>query len=162
MIMADIVVFDVTVAGNKAAKRRAGMQKLGEVFNTNFQDTSLSENEVVNKTIQHLIGVMVGSTSTPQYSVTYKGDTNVMSIKNAIAGTYVYQPGPPEKKVKLVGKKDDDNSGTEVMNIAISEGNTNLLQGETYLTNVIEDVGGVPSQASSAYLLGTITFRRCR
>ena len=153
--MADIVVFDRSKSGD-VAQRQFGMKKLGEVFNDHFMDTSLSPDEVVNKTIQHIIN------DCADYDVTYKGDTNVMSIDNAAAGIYQYQAGPPPKKVKLKGVKDDDMAAVEQMNIAISEGNNDLLQPNNYLSTVITDLGATDSEDRRKYLLGTITYRRCR
>lgn len=153
--MADIVVFDMNETGD-VAQRQSGMKLLGEVFNKHFMDPSLDADDVVNKTIQEIIK------DYGDYKVTYKGDTNVMSIKNANAGTYQYQKGPPAKLVKLKGVKDDDKPGTEVMNIAISEGNNDLLAAGNYLSNVITDLGAPDSDDRRKYLLGTITYRRCR
>lgn len=153
--MADIVVFDTTKVGD-TAQRQSGMKLLGERFNTHFMDMTLTPDQVVNKTIQDII------TNYPAYKVTYKGDTNVMTIENLAAGTYVYQLGPPAKKVKLKAEKDENTGGTDVMSIAISEGNSNLLLPNNYLSKVIGDLGATDSDDRRKYLLGTITFRRCR
>ena len=153
--MADIVVFDTTKVGDKA-QRQSGMKLLGEIFNTHFMDATLTPDKVVNMTIQSII------TNFPTYRVTYKGDTNVMSIDNLAAGTYIYQPGPPAKKVKLTAQKDENNSGTDVMTIALSEGHNDLLLPNNYLSKVIDDLGATDSDDRRKYLLGTITFRRCR
>lgn len=153
--MADIVVFDRSKVGD-VEQRRFGMKLLGEVFNAHFTNSALSADEVVNKTIQQIIN------DYNDFEVTYKGDTNVMSIENAAAGIYQYQAGPPPKKVKLKGMKDQDNPGTEVMNIAISEGNNDLLVPDNYLSKVITDLGATDSADRRKYLLGTITYRRCR
>ena len=153
--MADIVVFDTTKVGD-TAQRQSGMKLLGEIFNTHFMDMTLTPDQVVNKTIQGII------TNYPAYKVTYKGDTNVMTIENLAAGTYVYQPGPPAKKVKLKAEKDQNIGGTDVMTIAISDGNNNLLLPNNYLSKVIGDLGATDSDDRRKYLLGTITFRRCR
>lgn len=153
--MADIVVFDTTKVGD-VAQRQSGMKLLGEVFNKHFMNEDLNANEVVNKTIQEIIN------DYGDYKVTYKGDNNVMSIQNASAGLYKYQAGPPPKLVNLIGVKDQDNTGTEVMNIAISEGNNDLLEPNNYLSSVITDLGATDSEDRRKYLLGTITYRRCR
>ncbi|WP_054007381.1 hypothetical protein [Cypionkella psychrotolerans] len=153
--MADIVVFDTTKVGD-TAQRQSGMKLLGEIFNAHFMDTTLTPDKVVNMTIQDII------TNYPDYRVTYKGDTNVMSIDSLAAGTYIYQPGPPTKKVKLKAKKDADDSGTDVMTIALSEGHSDLLLPNNYLSKVIDDLGATDSGDRRKYLLGTITFRRCR
>lgn len=153
--MADIVVFDTTKVGD-TAQRQSGMKLLGEIFNTHFMDMTLTPDQVVNKAIQGII------TNYPAYKVTYKGDTNVMTIENLAAGTYVYQPGPPAKKVKLKAEKDQNIGGTDVMTIAISEGNNSLLLPNNYLSKVIGDLGATDSDDRRKYLLGTITFRRCR
>ena len=153
--MADIVVFDTTKVGD-TAQRQSGMKLLGEIFNTHFMDMTLTPDEVVNKTIQDII------TNYPAYRVTYKGDTNVMTIDNIAAGTYVYQLGPPVEKVKLKAEKDGNVGGTDVMTIAISEGNNSLLLPNNYLSKVIGDLGATDSDDRRKYLLGTITFRRCR
>lgn len=153
--MADIVVFDTTKVGD-TAQRRSGMKLLGEIFNTYFMDATLAPDKVVNRTIQDII------TNYPTYKVTYKGDANVMSIDSLAAGTYIYQPGPPQKKVKLKAKKDEEDSGMDVMTIAISEGHDDLLLPNNYLSKVIDDLGATDSGDRRKYLLGTITFRRCR
>ena len=153
--MADIVVFDTTKVGD-TAQRQSGMKLLGEIFNTHFMDATLTPDKVVNMTIQSII------TNYSAYIVTYKGDANVMKIDNLAAGTYVYQPGPPEKKVMLKAQKDENNSGTDVMTIALSEGQNNLLLPNNYLSKVIDDLGATDSEDRRKYLLGTITFRRCR
>lgn len=153
--MADIVVFDRSKLGD-VAQRRSGMKLLGEVFNKHFMDQNLQPDDVVNNTIQEIIN------DYDDFEVTYKGDTNVMSIKNAAAGIYQYHAGPPPKKVKLKGVKDQDNPGTEVMNVAISEGNNDLLAPNNYLSDVITDLGATDSEDRRKYLLGTITYRRCR
>ena len=153
--MADIVVFDTTKTGEEA-QRQWGMKFLGELFNTNFQNSALSADAVVNNTIQTIIDHGC-------YRVTYKGDANTMTIDNAAAGSYIYHPGPPPKKVKLKGKRDGDNPGTEVMTIAMSEGNADLLLADNYLTKILVDLDAPnPSLDFQKYLLGTITFRRCR
>lgn len=153
--MADIVVFDTTKVGD-TAQRQSGMKLLGEIFNTHFMDMTLTPDKVVNNTIQEII------TNYPAYRVTYKGDTNVMIIDNLAAGTYIYQLGPPAKKVKLKAKKDESIGGTDVMTIAISEGQNDLLSPNNYLSTVIGDLGATDSDDRRKYLLGTITFRRCR
>lgn len=153
--MADIVVFDTTKVGD-TAQRQSGMKLLGEIFNTHFMDMTLTPDQVVNKTIQDII------TNYPAYKVTYKGDTNVMSIDSVAAGTYIYQSGPPAKKVKLKAEKDANIAGTDVMTIALSEGHNNLLSPNNYLSKVIGDLGATDSDDRRKYLLGTITFRRCR
>ena len=153
--MGDIVVFDRSKIGD-VAQRQFGMKLLGEVFNKHFMDASLNANEVVNKTLQEIIN------DHADFEVTYKGDTNVMSVDNPNAGTYIYQAGPPPRKVVLKGKKDDDNGAIEVMNIAISEDNTDLMQPNNYLSTVITDLGAGDSEDRRKYLLGTITYRRCR
>ena len=153
--MADIVVFDTTKVGD-TAQRQSGMKLLGEIFNTHFMDMTLTPDKVVNKTIQDII------TNYPAYRVTYKGDTNVMTIDSVTAGTYIYQPGPPAKKVKLKAQPDENVGGIDVMNIALSEGHNNLLSPNNYLAKVIGDLGATDSDDRRKYLLGTITFRRCR
>ncbi|GAB5437838.1 hypothetical protein [Falsiruegeria mediterranea] len=153
--MADIVVFDRSKIGD-VAQRQFGMKKLGEVFNEHFMDPSLTPDEVVNKTIQYIIN------NCDDCDVTYKGDANVMSIENENAGIYQYQAGPPAKKVKLNGVKDNDQAALEQMNIAISEGNNDLLEPNNYLSTVITDLGATDSEDRRKYLLGTITYRRCR
>jgi hypothetical protein len=154
--MADIVVFDTTQTGEKK-QRQFGMKLLGDILNSNFMNPALSADQVVNNTIQTIIS------NYPAYKVTYKGDANIMSIDNAGAGIYIYQPGPPPKKVKLKGKKDEDNPGTDVMTISLSEGNADLLLADNYLTKILDDLDAPnPSLDFQKYLLGTITFRRCR
>lgn len=153
--MADIVVFDRSKNGD-VAQRQFGMKKLGEVFNKHFMDPSLSPDEVVNKTIQHIIK------KCDHCDVTYKGSANVMSIENENAGIYQYQAGPPARKVKLDGVKDSDKVSLERMSISISEGNNDLLKPNSYLSNVITDLGATDSEDRRKYLLGTITYRRCR
>ncbi|MDB5665695.1 hypothetical protein [Cypionkella sp.] len=153
--MADIVVFDTSKVGIKA-QRQSGMKLLGEIFNSNFMDVTLTPDKVVNNTIQKII------TNYPAYKVTYKGDTNVVTIDNLAAGTYFYQFGPELKKLKLKGAKDADTGGTDVMTIALSDGNNSLLSPNGYLSLVIDDLGVADSGDRRKYLLGTITFRRCR
>ncbi|MBU2358078.1 MAG: hypothetical protein KKB02_03980 [Alphaproteobacteria bacterium] len=153
--MADIVVFDRSKAGD-VDQRRSGMKLLGEVFNKYFTTPNLSPDDVVNKTIQEIIE------DHADFDVTYKGDTNVMSIASMSAGMYDYQLGKQTKKVKLKGVKDQDNAGTEEMNIAISEGHNDLLMAGNYLSKVITDLGAPDSDDRRKYLLGTITYRRCR
>jgi hypothetical protein len=157
--MADIVVLDTTQPTD-VKKRQSGMKLLGETFNKYFQMTGLTDDEIVNKTIQEIIP------KGPQFIVTYKSDTNVMSVKgNPNKGKYYYKPGDPSAILKLRAKRDKeetvDGDDVDVMHIALSEGNNSLLTPNN-LSKVITDLGATDSEDRRKYLLGTITFRRCR
>jgi hypothetical protein len=158
--MADIVVFDTTQPTD-VEKRRFGMKLLGETFNKYFQMAGLTEDEIVNKTIQEIIAMG------PQYIVTYKAEANILSVKPPPAkGKYFYKPGDPSAILKFRVKRDKeenvDGQNTDIMNIVLSEGNNNLLAPNNYLSNVITDLGAPDTEDRRKYLLGTITFRRCR
>jgi hypothetical protein len=158
--MADIVVLDTTQPTD-VKKRQSGMKLLGETFNKYFQMASLTDDEIVNKTIQEIIA------TGPPFIVTYKTETNVLSVKGPPhKGKYYYKPGDPSAILKLRATRDKkdkvDGEDVDVMHIALSEGNANLLTPSNYLSKVITDLGATDSADRRKYLLGTITFRRCR
>ncbi|MGV8989133.1 MAG: hypothetical protein ACOH2H_23075 [Cypionkella sp.] len=158
--MADIVVFSTDQSITVEERRKLGMRRLGRVFNTNFMRTDLTDDEIVNKTIQNII-------ADPDYIATYLDPANILSVKNLAKGTYYFKPGDLTAILKLRAtrdKKDDvDNEYLDVMHIALSGGNADLLAADNYLTKVISDLGVAnPTPGKQAYLLGTITFRRCR
>ncbi len=158
--MADIVVFKVDSSITEEEGRRLGMRKLGQVFNQHFMNSSLTADEKVNKTIQDII-------DDTGFIATYLDPVNIMSIKSRPKGTYYFKPGDLTAVLKLRGmedKKDNfDGENVDVMHIAISGGNGDLLAADNYLTKVIGDLGVAnPTPGKQKYLLGTITFRRCR
>jgi hypothetical protein len=158
--MADIVVLDTTQSTG-VQKRQSGMKLLGETFNKYFQMAGLTDDEIVNRTIQEII--LKG----PQFIVTYRTETNVLSVKgNPNSGKYYYKPGDPSAILKLRATRDKedkvDGEDVDVMHIALSEGSNNLLTPNNYLSKVITDLGATDSEDRRKYLLGTITFRRCR
>jgi hypothetical protein len=157
--MADIVVFE-KAAATPALRRINGMRKLGEVFNSYFMDASLDADEIVNKTIQDLI-------ADPAYDVTYLDPANILSRKGNSGNKYYYKPNDPSAVLKLKGTRDKFESGdgeaVDVMHIAISGGNADLLSAGNYLSTILTDLEvNNPSAGKRKYLLGTITFRRCR
>jgi hypothetical protein len=163
--MADIVVFDITIpvdpiSGNDKAQRVSGMKKLGEVFNRHFQNAALSDEEIVNNTIREIIAL-------PQYIVTYQKNANVLRVKNIPNNKYYFNPpGTPVAVLKLKAARDkqemSDGELVDKMNIVVPKGNNNLLAAGNYLSKVITDMDGKDGDENRAYLLGTITFRRCR
>lgn len=157
--MADIVVLDTTKPTD-VKQRQSGMKLLGEVFNGFFRDASLSDEAVVNKTIQDIIK------NRPGFVVTYLKETNILSIKNENKGTYYYDPNDPTAVLKLRATRDKkeqhDGEDVDVMYVAVSGGNENLLRPSNYLSKVLTDLGAQDNLSNRKYLLGTITFRRCR
>jgi hypothetical protein len=158
--MADIVVFKVDASITEEERRKLGMRKLGQVFNQYFMDASLTADEKVNETIQEII-------DDTDFIATYLDPANILSIKNRQKGTYYFKPGDPSAVLKLRGMQDKkdkvDGEDVDVMHIAISGGNGDLLAAGNYLTKVISDLGVAnPTTGKQKYLLGTITFRRCR
>lgn len=157
--MADIVVFE-KAAATPELRRFNGMRKLGEVFNKHFMNATLDADEIVNMTIQELI-------DNPAYDVTYLDPANILSRKGTSSNKYFYRPGDPSAVLKLRGTRDKLESGdgeaVDVMHIAISGGNADLLAGGNYLSTILTDLEvNNPSAGKRKYLLGTITFRRCR
>jgi hypothetical protein len=157
--MADIVVFHKNTADPDDARFK-GMRKLGEVFNEFFKDADLDADEIVNKTIQKLI-------DDPDYDVTYLDPANILSRKGASGNKYFYKPGDPSKVLKIKGTRDRKESGdgeaVDVMHVAVSNGNMSLLAPNNYLSKVLDDLDVPnPTDGKRSYLLGTITFRRCR
>jgi hypothetical protein len=158
--MADIVVFKVDASITEEERRKLGMRKLGQVFNQYFMDASLTADEKVNKTIQEII-------DDTDFIATYLDPANILSIKNRQNGTYYYKPSDPKAILTLKGIADTtkkvDGEDRDTMTIAISGGNGDLLAADNYLTKVISDLGVAnPTTGKQKYLLGTITFRRCR
>ncbi len=158
--MADIVVLD-TDQTTDTKKRQFGMLLLGETFNKYFQIAGLTGDAIVNKTIQEIIA------KGPKYVVTYKTEANVLSVKgNPDKGKYYYKPSDLTAILKLRATRDKqdkvDGEDVDVMHIALSEGNNSLLAPGNYLSKVITDLGAPDSEEHRKYLLGTITFRRCR
>jgi hypothetical protein len=165
--MADIVVFDTDKTGEKA-QRLSGMEKLGEVFNKNFQkgglpdeEVALTDDEIVNNTIREIIKLG------PRFIVTYLDRANVLSVKSKKRNKYFFNPpGTPEAVLTLraVRDKEEETDGHEadVMNIALPKGHDSLLIAGNYLSKVITDLDAEDRQSNRKYLLGTITFRRCR
>lgn len=158
--MADIVVLDTTQSTD-VQKRQSGMKLLGETFNKYYQMAGLSDDAIVNKTIQEIIP------KGPQFIVTYKTETNVLSVYgNPNKGKYYYNPTDLTAILKLRATRDKkdkvDGENVDVMHIALSEGDDDLLTPNNYLSKVITDLGAADSADRRKYLLGTITFRRCR
>ena len=158
--MADIVVFKVDASITEEERRRLGMRRLGQVFNQYFMDSGLTADDKVNKTIQDII-------DDTGFIATYLDPANILSIKDRQKGTYYFKPGDPTAILKLRGTEDKrekvDGKDTDVMHIAIAGGNGDLLAADNYLTKVISDLGVAnPTPGKQKYLLGTITFRRCR
>jgi hypothetical protein len=158
--MADIVVLDTTQSTD-VKKRQSGMKLLGETFNKYFQMAGLTKDEIVNNTIQEIIP------KGPQFVVTYKDEAYILSVKgNPTNGKYFFKPNDPSAVLKLRAKRDKreqvDGEQVDVMHIALSEGNASLLTPNNYLSKVITDLGATDSEDRRKYLLGTITFRRCR
>jgi hypothetical protein len=165
--MSDIVVFDLNKPldpdGSDRAQRQSGMERLGKIFNEKFMDPNKTDFQVVNETIQDVIALN-------NFIVTYKDRANVLSIKSRSKGTYYYdKTTTPKKVLRLKARKDEkenyDGDYLDVMNIAVPAGNFDLIDpaaGGTYLSKVITDLGATDSESRRKYLLGTITFRRCR
>lgn len=168
--MADIVVFRNDAALTEEEKRTQGMRKLGEVFNHYFKQpdpnaTDISDDEIVNMTIQEIIGDP--NTTPPEYIVTYLRPANILRVKNAAKGTYYFKPGDTKAILKLRATRDKrdnvDGENVDIMHIALPGGRADLLTADNYLTKVISDLGVAnPTAGKQKYLLGTITFRRCR
>ncbi len=164
--MADIVVFDTNETGEKA-QRRSGMEKLGAVFNKNFQEggledeeAALTDDEIVNNTIREIIEI-------PGFIVTYLDPANILRVKSKKRNTYFFNPvGMPEAVLTLQAVRDKeektDGKKRDLMNVALPDGHDSLLLAGSYLSKVITDMSGTDSQTNRKYLLGTITFRRCR
>lgn len=158
--MADIVVFKVDTSITPEERRFQGMRKLGQVFNDYFMNASLSADEKVNKTIQDII-------DDKSFIATYLDPANILSIKDRAMGTYYYKPSNPKAILTLKGMADTtkkvDGEDRDSMTIAIAGGNNDLLAVDNYLTMVMDDIDVTnPTPGKQKYLLGTITFRRCR
>lgn len=165
--MADIVVFDKNKVGDKA-QRRSGMEKLGKVFNKNFmlgaladEEAALTDDEIVNNTIREIIALG------PRYIVTYLDPQNILSVKSKKKNKYFFNPpSAPVAVLTLSAIRDKawqtNGLDQDAMNIALPKGDNNLLLAGNYLSTVIDDLDAINSPENQAYLLGTITFRRCR
>jgi hypothetical protein len=171
--MADIVVYNLNILKSTDPKigdrpqRKSGMETLGFVFAEYFkksknpdEEAALTDDEIVNNTIREIIGM-------DKFIVTYLEKGNVLRVKNKKRNMYYFNPpGKPKAILTLKAVRDKventDGENVDVMNIALPNGHKNPLAAGNYLSNVAVDLGAADSNANRAYLLGTITFRRCR
>jgi hypothetical protein len=163
--MTDLIAFDLS-KGTDQEQRLYGMKALGKIYNDRFK-AGMSPFQVVNGTIQQIIDDF--DPITHNIVVTYKEKANVLSIKSRSKGTYYFTTAAPRKVLRLKARKDEkedyDGDNLDVMNIAVPAGAFDLIDppgGGTYLSKVITDLGAEDSLDRRQYLLGTITFRRCR